>query len=228
MNEKNIVKFQEKIGVKFNNLDVLNAALTHSSYANEKGLSEYNERLEFLGDSVLQLCITKYLYDNCKDNNEGYLTRRRAAIVCEVSLYKIGNQWGVGEFIKLSKGEILSGGRTRVSTIADTVEAIIAAIYIDKGYDFTCNFILNCFKDIITTKEIVNCLDYKTRLQEYIQAKTTDKIKYNLIKEEGPSHMKKFYVRVSIGDKDYAFGMGRSKKEAEQNAAQKTLEELEQ
>lgn len=223
MDEMLIEKFQEKIGVKFRNIEILDLALTHSSYANERGLSEYNERLEFLGDSVLQLCITEYLYKNCKDNNEGDLTRKRASIVCEVSLYKVGERWNLGEFIKLSKGEKLSGGKTRISTIADAVEAVIAAVYLDSGYDFVQKFILKFFSDILKTGAIVNYLDHKTRLQEYIQSKTTDKIKYNLIKEEGPPHDKIFYVQVIIGDKNYESGTGKSKKEAEQNAAQKTL-----
>ncbi len=223
MDEMFIEKFQEKIGVKFRNIEILDLALTHSSYANERGLSEYNERLEFLGDSVLQLCITEYLYKNCKDNNEGDLTRKRASIVCEASLYKVGERWNLGEFIKLSKGEKLSGGKTRISTIADAVEAVIAAVYLDSGYDFLQKFILKFFSDILKTGAIVNYLDHKTRLQEYIQSKTTDKIKYNLIKEEGPPHDKIFYVQVIIGDKNYESGTGKSKKEAEQNAAQKTL-----
>ncbi|EIA25918.1 Ribonuclease 3 [Candidatus Arthromitus sp. SFB-mouse-SU] len=223
MDEMFIEKFQEKIGVKFRNIEILDLALTHSSYANERGLSEYNERLEFLGDSVLQLCITEYLYNNCKDNNEGDLTRKRASIVCEASLYKVGERWNLGEFIKLSKGEKLSGGKTRISTIADAVEAVIAAVYLDSGYDFVQKFILKFFSDILKTGAIVNYLDHKTRLQEYIQSKTTDKIKYNLIKEEGPPHDKIFYVQVIIGDKNYESGTGKSKKEAEQNAAQKTL-----
>ncbi len=223
MDEMFIEKFQEKIGVKFRNIEILDLALTHSSYANERGLSEYNERLEFLGDSVLQLCITEYLYKNCKDNNEGDLTRKRASIVCEASLYKVGERWNLGEFIKLSKGEKLSGGKTRISTIADAVEAVIAAVYLDSGYDFVQKVILKFFSDILKTGAIVNYLDHKTRLQEYIQSKTTDKIKYNLIKEEGPPHDKIFYVQVIIGDKNYESGTGKSKKEAEQNAAQKTL-----
>ncbi len=228
MKEGFIYKFQHKIGIKFDNLKILELALTHSSYANEHNLSEYNERLEFLGDSVLQLCITEYLYENCKDNNEGDLTRKRATIVCESSLYKVGKQWDLGEFIKLSKGESLSGGKTRISTIADTVEAVIAAVYLDKGYKFACKFILKFFKDIIKSSEVINYLDHKTRLQEFIQAKTSDKIKYNLIKEEGPSHKKIFHVQVVIGEKEYGMGIGNSKKEAEQSAAEKTLKMLEE
>ena len=227
MKEGFIDKFQHKIGIKFDNLKILELALTHSSYANEHNLSEYNERLEFLGDSVLQLCITEYLYENCKDNNEGDLTRKRATIVCESSLYKVGKQWDLGEFIKLSKGESLSGGKTRISTIADTVEAVIAAVYLDKGYKFACKFILKFFKDIIKSSEVINYLDHKTRLQEFIQAKTSDKIKYNLIKEEGPSHKKIFHVQVVIDEKEYGMGIGNSKKEAEQSAAEKTLKMLE-
>lgn len=228
MKEGFIDKFQHKIGIKFDNLKILELALTHSSYANEHNLNEYNERLEFLGDSVLQLCITEYLYENCKDNNEGDLTRKRATIVCESSLYKVGKQWDLGEFIKLSKGESLSGGKTRISTIADTVEAVIAAVYLDKGYKFACKFILKFFKDIIKSSEVINYLDHKTRLQEFIQAKISDKIKYNLIKEEGPSHKKIFHVQVVIGEKEYGMGIGNSKKEAEQSAAEKTLKMLEE
>lgn len=227
VNEASIDKFQEKIGIRFNNLRILDLALTHSSYANEHNLFEYNERLEFLGDSVLQLCITEYLYQNCKYNDEGDLTRKRAAIVCEASLYKVGKQWDLGSFIKLSKGESVGGGRTRISTIADAVEAVIAAIYLDKGYKIVSKFILKFFEDIIKNSEIINYLDHKTRLQEFIQSKTNDKIKYNIIKEEGPSHKKIFYVQVVIGDREYSFGSGKSKKEAEQNAAEKTLKMLE-
>lgn len=226
MKEEVINEFQERIGIKFNNPKILELALTHSSYANEHNLNEYNERLEFLGDSVLQLCITEYLYGNCKDNNEGDLTRKRATIVCESSLYKVGKTWNLGEYILLSKGESLSGGRTRVSTIADAVEAVIAAIYLDKGYKRVCKFILKYFKDVIKTGQIINFLDHKTRLQEFIQSRSNDKIKYNLIKEEGPSHKKVFYVQVMIGDKEYGFGNGNSKKEAEQNAAEKTFKIL--
>lgn len=226
MNEDFIKTFQQNIGVRFDNLEYLRLALTHSSYANENNLNEYNERLEFLGDSVLQLCITKYLYDNCKENNEGDLTRKRATIVCETSLHKIGMEWDLGNYILLSKGEVLSGGRKRTSIIADAVEAVIAAVYLDKGYEFTNRFILKFFKNAIVTGEIINCLDHKTRLQEFIQSKMSDKIKYNLIKEEGPSHKKIFHVQVVIGSKEYGCGIGNSKKVAEQNAAEKTLKLL--
>lgn len=227
MNEGFIEQFQQKIGVKFENLEILKLALTHSSYANEHNLNDYNERLEFLGDSVLQLCITEYLYKHCKENNEGDLTRKRATIVCEISLYEVGKQWDLGEYIFLSKGESLSGGKTRISTIADTVEAVIAAIYLDKGYKFACEFILKFFKDIIKTSEVINYLDHKTRLQEFVQSKTNEKIKYNLIKEEGPPHKKVFHVQVLVGLKEYGIGIGNSKKEAEQSAAEKTLKLME-
>lgn len=223
MREDFIEKFQQVIGVKFKNSEILKLALTHSSYANEHNLSDYNERLEFLGDSVLQLCITEYLYEHCKENSEGDLTRKRATIVCEISLYKVGKQWNLGEYILLSKGESLSGGKTRMSTIADTVEAVIAAVYLDKGYEFACKFILKFFKNIIKTSEIINYLDHKTRLQEIVQSQTNEKIKYNLIKEEGPPHKKVFHVQVSIGENEYGIGIGNSKKEAEQYAAEKTL-----
>ena len=170
MSKLKLKEFENSLGVSFTNLSYLKAALTHSSFANQYKDVEYNERLEFLGDSVLQLCITEYLFINYKDKAEGELTKIRSLIVCENSLFEIAKKLNLGSFIRMSKGEELTGGRNRTSIQADAVEAVIAAIYLDKGLEFTREFILNQFKDIIN-KAIENkiILDFKTKLQEHLQ-----------------------------------------------------------
>lgn len=219
---------ENKIGIKFNDIKLLHIALTHSSYANEKKKIKYNERLEFLGDSVLQLVITEYLFLNYKDKLEGELSKKRALIVCENSLFSIAQNLKLGEYIKMSKGEELTGGRERVSILADTVEAVIASIYLDKGIHIVREFILKSFNDIIEKAmkdEII--LDYKTRLQEIIQKDGDIQITYILIKYEGPPHRRKFYTEVKIKDNVLGNGFGYSKKESEQNAAKKAIENME-
>lgn len=219
---------ENKIGIKFNDIKLLHIALTHSSYANEKKKIKYNERLEFLGDSVLQLVITEYLFLNYKDKLEGELSKKRALIVCENSLFSIAQNLKLGEHIKMSKGEELTGGRERVSILADTVEAVIASIYLDKGIHIVREFILKNFNDIIEKAmkdEII--LDYKTRLQEIIQKDGDIQITYILTKYEGPPHRRKFYTEVKIKDNVLGNGFGYSKKESEQNAAKKAIENME-
>lgn len=219
---------ENKIGIKFNDIKLLHIALTHSSYANEKKKIKYNERLEFLGDSVLQLVITEYLFLNYKDKLEGELSKKRALIVCENSLFSIAQNLKLGEYIKMSKGEELTGGRERVSILADTVEAVIASIYLDKGIDIVREFILKSFNNIIEKAmkdEII--LDYKTKLQEIIQKDGDIQITYILIKYEGPPHRRKFYTEVKIKDNVLGNGLGYSKKESEQNAAKKAIENME-
>ena len=146
MNKAKLREFEEALKVNFTNLSYLKTALTHSSFANQYKDTEYNERLEFLGDSVLQLCITEYLFTNYKDKAEGELTKIRSLIVCENSLFEIAKSLNLGSYIRMSKGEELTGGRNRTSIQADAVEAVIAAIYLDKGLEFTRAFILDYFK----------------------------------------------------------------------------------
>ena len=224
----NINEVEEHIGVKFNEEYLLKTALTHSSYANQHRDEEYNERFEFLGDSILQLCITEYLFLNYKNKSEGELTKIRSLIVCENSLYEIGKKLNLGYFIRISKGEELTGGRERVSIIADAVEALLAAIYLDKGLEFVKDYILGHFKDIIN-KAINNdiVLDYKTKLQEEMQKSGEVTIVYELLKYEGPPHRRKFYTSVIVEDKELGQGEGYSKKESEQNAAKEALKSLE-
>lgn len=217
-------EFQNKIGVKFINCSLLDIALTHSSFANQKNDVKYNERLEFLGDSVLQICISEYLFNVYTNKLEGELTRKRALIVCENSLYFIGKKWDVGKYMNMSRGEELTGGRQRVSILADCVEAVIAAIYLDKGFEASKEFIISNFKETID-KAINNkiVLDYKTKLQEKLQKNGEVSIEYNLTGFDGPPHRRKFYIEVIINGIVSGKGKGFSKKEAEQVAAKTAL-----
>ena len=222
-------ELERKLDVCFTNKRLLNIAITHSSYANQRKNVKYNERLEFLGDSVLQLTITEYLFQTFDDKSEGELTRLRALIVCENSLYELAKQWELGKYIYMSKGEELTGGRERVSILADCVEAVLAAIYLDKGFEEVKKYILKNFKDIISkaiNNEII--LDYKTKLQELLQKNGEVQIQYNLIKHEGPPHRRELFVNVSVNNKLMGQGVGYSKKEAEQAAAKEAIERLEE
>ena len=228
MNEMNIALVEETLGIKFNDSSYIKIALTHSSYAKQFKDGSYNERLEFLGDSVLQLCITEYLFSNLRKKTEGELTKLRSLIVCENSLYTIAQKLKLSRFIKMSKGEELTGGRERKSIQADVVEAVIAAIYLDKGIKEANKFILREFEGIIN-KAIRNkiILDFKTKLQEHLQVNGEVDISYELIKFEGPPHRRKFYVNVLVGNEVKGSGEGYSKKEAEQNAAKEALISME-
>ena len=226
--DNNIHALEKKLTVDFNNKNLLITAITHSSYANQYKNIRFSERLEFLGDSVLQLTITEFLFNKFTDKSEGELTKLRSLIVCESSLYEIAKVLNLGLYIRMSKGEEITGGRERVSLLADCMEAIIAAIYLDKGIKEAKEFILRFFTGIINkaiNNEIV--LDYKTKLQEILQKKGDINIKYNLIKYEGPPHRRKFYTTVIIENKTMGEGTGYSKKEAEQNAAKIALSNLE-
>lgn len=227
MKDININEIENRLGMVFENKGVLITALTHSSYANQFKDIKYNERLEFLGDSVLQLCITQYLFNNYQNKSEGELTKIRALIVCENSLFEVAKRLFLGQFIRMSKGEELTGGRERTSIQSDCLEAVIAAIYLDKGLDAANDFIIAYFKETIDKaikEEII--LDFKTRLQEILQKNGEVNIIYDLIKHEGPPHRRKFFTQVLIDDKFMGEGSGFSKKESEQNAAKQALEKL--
>ncbi|WP_368253374.1 ribonuclease III [Clostridium paraputrificum] len=227
MNNFNLSNVEKNLKINFNNKRIIQTAFTHSSYAKQFKESQYNERLEFLGDSVLQLTITEYLFSNYKNKLEGELTRLRSLIVCENSLYNVARKLGISDFIMMSKGEELTGGRDRISIQADAVEAIIAAIYLDKGLEVAKEFILTNFNDIIK-KAIDNkiILDFKTKLQEYLQKDGDIDINYELYKHEGPPHRRKFFVNLYVEGKLLGSGEGYSKKEAEQNAAKEALVKL--
>lgn len=216
----------KKIGYRFQNHSFLNESLTHSSYANEhkKGNMKYNERLEFLGDAVLSIVISDYIYKHLSTLQEGELTKIRASIVCEPSLADCSTALNIGKYLLLGKGEEATGGRERVSILADTFEAVIGAIYLDGGIENVKKFILESLKE--TIEDAIGGRihqDYKTHLQEIVQRENTDKITYLVVKEEGPDHNKIFHVQVKIGEKIAGKGSGKSKKEAEQDAAKEAL-----
>ncbi len=214
-------EFEEKIGYKFNNIKLLEIALTHSSYANEKNLKEYNERLEFLGDSVLGFITADYFYRNLKHLPEGVMTKRRAACVCEKSLFKFAGEIELGSAIRLGKGEELMGGRERPSILADAFEAVIAAIYLDSGLESAREFVLRFIKT--AAHENLNLKDYKTQLQEIIQKNPDEHLTYVVASESGPDHNKVFEVELLLNSNVVGCGVGRSKKIAEQEAAKQAL-----
>ena len=217
---------QNKIGYQFNNPALLNEALTHSSYANEHKSQhiKYNERLEFLGDSVLSIVVSDYIYKNCPELPEGELTKLRASLVCEKSLYEFAKKIDLGNYLILSKGERNNGGADRPSILSDAFEALIAAIYIDGGIAPASKHILNFVIPAIKNSKKKKINDYKTTLQEIIQKNPGEKLEYVLVKESGPDHNKHFVVEVHLNSNVIGKGGGRSKKEAEQQAAREALE----
>ncbi|MGN1433793.1 MAG: ribonuclease III [Ruminococcus sp.] len=217
---------QNKIGYQFKNPALLNEALTHSSYANEHKSQhiKYNERLEFLGDSVLSIVVSDYIYKNCPELPEGELTKLRASLVCEKSLYEFAKKIDLGKYLVLSKGERNNGGADRPSILSDAFEALIAAIYIDGGLAPASKHILNFIIPAIKNSKKKKINDYKTTLQEIIQKNPGEKLEYVLVKESGPDHNKHFVVEVHLNSNVIGKGGGRSKKEAEQQAAREALE----
>lgn len=223
---KNVEILQKHIKYDFNDKKILNEALTHSSYSNEykKSRNRNNERLEFLGDSILGLIISTHLFNLKKDLPEGELTKIRAAIVCERSLKEVAKKIQLGDFLMLGKGEETTGGRKRDSILADAVEALIAAIYIDSDFKNASDFVLEFMDDIIGEAiEGKIMRDYKTQLQEIIQRYSKEPIVYKLTDQMGPDHDKVFKMQVSLGDKVIGSGSGKSKKEAEQQSAKDAL-----
>lgn len=227
--KKKLIEFQDIIGVNFDNIDLLDNALTHTSYANQHNLTynHHNERLEFLGDAVLSIVVSEYLYKKYKNKPEGKLTKIRAGVVCESSLAEISRKLTVNQYLRIGRGEELSGGREKDSLVADACEAIIAAIYLDKGIEIVKEFIIGNFSDKIElTGRGKSYNDYKTRLQEHVQKSSPTIIKYAVVSESGPDHNKMFETEVHFNNKCYGRGMGKSKKEAEQNAAREALNSL--
>src|SRR3989344_718050 len=219
-------KFAKKIKVDFKDINLLKQACTHRSYLNEnkaEGL-EHNERLEFLGDAVLELVITSYLFRKYEKKQEGELTSYRSALVNTHSLTKVADSLALNDYLLLSKGEAKDTGRARSIIIADAVEAIIGAIYLDQGYDAAANFISENLLEVIDIDEIVEkklWLDAKSRFQERAQEETGITPSYKTIKETGPDHSKQFTLGVFIGNTQIAIGTGLSKQEAEQKAGEK-------
>lgn len=223
----NISKFEDIIKYKFKNKKFILEALTHSSYSNENKSYLFNERLEFLGDSVLGIVISDYLFQKEQDLPEGELTKLRANIVCEESLSDVAKEINLGSHILLGRGEEATGGRDRISILADAFEAVIAAIYLDGGIENAKEFILDHMEAIIQDSIKGRIFrDYKTHLQEVIQSQGESNIIYNLVEEIGPDHNKRFVMEVKLNDETLGSGEGKSKKEAEQLAAKQALRRM--
>lgn len=216
---------ENTIGYRFKNKNYLQIALTHSSYVNEHKLTKDNERLEFLGDSVLGLIVSNYIFAYKSSLKEGELTKIRSTIVCEKSLMHIAEKLKIGQYIKLGKGEKISGGAKRASILADAVEAMIAAIYLDSDFDNVSKYVLDWLGDTIK-----NALDnkknddYKSKLQEEVQKVRGRTLRYELIAMKGPDHERTFTIGVYCDNRLIGTGKGHSKKEAEQLAAKDALE----
>jgi len=226
MAAKDISELEKKIKIKFKNLDLLNTAVTHRSYLNENRSYrlDQNERLEFLGDAVLELVVTDHLYNNFS-NPEGELTNWRASLVNKDMLARVSRSIGVEEFLLLSRGEAKDTGRAREYLLANAMEAIIGAVYLDQGYESAKKFILENI--VVNLKEVLESksyLDPKSHFQEVAQDKEGVTPNYRVLSESGPDHNKKFVVGVYIGDEKIAEGEGCSKQEAQRNAAKAGLE----
>lgn len=220
------IKLEKSINYEFKNKELLKKALTHTSYANENNI-ESNEKLEFLGDSILEFISSKYIYNNYKFLKEGEMTKVRADVVCEKSLLKIAVKHNFSDFLYLGKSQKMSGDIIRPAILADSVEAVIAAIYFDSDLGQAEKFIIENLKDEIdVASKNVGMKDYKTVLQEKLQVHGEVNIKYSIIKEKGPDHDKIFVAQVSCNGKKLAIGEGKNKKTAEMNAAHKALEML--
>lgn len=222
-----IKDLENAIGYRFHNISLLQNALTHSSYANERWHNSLmsNERLEFLGDSILGMLVAEFLYRNFPDRPEGELTRMRADMVCEKALAAIAGQIGLGQHLLLGKGEEISGGRNRDSILADAVESVIAASFLDGGMEAAASFIQKFVLVRVPVTKLTNA-DYKTALQELVQQKRGQVLCYSLIGESGPDHDKFFKVELKLNGETVGIGTGSSKKRAEQEAARIAYEEL--
>lgn len=222
-------ELQTNLDIQFSDRSLLYNAFTHSSYVNEHRKKNFtdNERLEFLGDAVLELGVSRFLYATEPTMSEGELTKLRAAIVCEPSLEKFSNELGFGQYILLGKGEEQTGGRTRPALLADVFEAFVGALYLDQGLEAVTYFLEKVIFPKISVGAFSHMMDYKSRLQEIVQQTNNGSLHYEIIEEKGPAHAKKFVTVVRLGEEEMGTGIGKSKKEAEQEAARHAIEKLE-
>ncbi len=217
--------FELKIGYSFKNRGYLENALTHSSYANEHHTAD-NERLEFLGDSVLSLIVSENLFLRFSEDNEGDLSKIRASLVCEKGLFELAKKIGLQDYIKLGNGEKQNGGRNRPSVVSDAFEALLAAIFLDSDFETAKKWLLSLMKDELSAAGEKPSEDYKTIIQEITQKNGKGRVTYQLVGESGPDHNKKFVAAVMVDGKKIAEGSGQSKKDAEQTAAKNAIELL--
>ena len=221
--KESVAALQEKIGYKFKNEKLLLEALSHSSYANENKNLKSNERLEFLGDSVLSIIVSDHIFKHFSHIPEGDLTKLRASLVCESALFDFAKKINLGDYILLGKGEEQTGGRERPSIVSDAFEAVIAAVYLDGGMETAREYVLSFIPEDITPKGSDAFHDYKTILQEVIKRNPEERVTYHLKSESGPDHDKHFTVQVMLNNNVIGEGTGRSKKTAEQAAAKEAL-----
>ncbi|TQS75589.1 ribonuclease III [Ornithinibacillus gellani] len=221
-------QLEKQLGIQFKNTQLLKQAFTHSSYVNEhrNELFSDNERLEFLGDAVLELAISNYLYNENADMSEGEMTKLRAAIVCEASLVEFARTLHFNDFVLLGKGEEQTGGRTRPALLADVFEAFLGAFYLDQGFQEVLRFFERFIFPKLNTGAFSHAMDYKSRLQEIVQQTKNQTIEYQIVAEKGPSHDREFVSQVLIQLQPVGEGTGRTKKEAEQRAAKHALDQL--
>lgn len=229
--QKDLVLFQElqkKIDIQFKDEKMLVQAFTHSSYVNEHRKKPYedNERLEFLGDAVLELTISQFLFQKYPTMSEGELTKLRAAIVCEPSLVRFANDLSFGDLVLLGKGEEITGGRTRPALLADVFEAFVGALFLDQGMEPVYRFLENVVYPRVNEGAFSHVMDHKSQLQELIQRDGNGQIEYKIMQEKGPAHNREFVSTVLLDGDALGVGIGRSKKEAEQKAAQEALNKL--
>ena len=226
MQQKPLEELEQKIGYSFQDKRLLKQALTHSSFANEQKINKYDdyERLEFLGDAVLELVSSEFLFREHAKMTEGQLTRMRASMVCEQALAYCAKEFGLENYILLGKGEEMTGGRTKDSIISDVMEAIIGALYVDNGMEVAKDYIHRFILSDLEHKQLF--YDAKTILQERVQQKNQGTLHYELIREEGPDHDKMFVIEAKIDDKTIGAGQGRTKKAAEQQAAYEALKSM--
>ncbi|MCT2538000.1 ribonuclease III [Aquibacillus koreensis] len=220
-------QLQQHLSIQFQNEDLLKQAFTHSSYVNEHRKKDFsdNERLEFLGDAVLELGVSQYLYREFPDMAEGELTKFRASIVCEPSLVNFANDINFSNYILLGKGEEMTGGRNRPALLADVFESFIGALYLDQGYDEVIHFLEKYVYPKISKGAFSHAMDYKSQLQEFVQRDKKSIVEYTIVEEKGPAHNREFVAQVLINSEIAGVGIGRTKKEAEQRAAKKALDE---
>ncbi|MDU0201390.1 MULTISPECIES: ribonuclease III [Paenibacillus] len=225
---RNVKELQQRIGITFRKSELLKQAFTHSSYVNEHRIAGHkdNERLEFLGDAVLELTVSEFLYDSYPGRSEGELTKLRASIVCEPSLVTFAEDLDFGAFVLLGKGEELTGGRNRPALLADVFESFIGALYLDQGIDVVKSFLKKYVFANISSEGKLLVIDYKTQLQEHTQHHGMGSLEYRIVNERGPAHEREFVAEVHMDADLLGTGAGRSKKEAEQQAAAQALLKL--
>ncbi|EZH67214.1 ribonuclease III [Bacillaceae bacterium JMAK1] len=231
VSEEQVKKFQtmlDSLSVTFIDQQLLYQAFTHSSYVNEQRFraDQDNERLEFLGDAVLELAVSQHLFKRFPLMQEGEMTKLRAAVVCEPSLFELAERLDFGALIFLGKGEEMSGGRQRPAMLADVFEAFVGALYLDQGMDAVYSFLEETVYLKIESGSYTHVMDFKSQLQEFVQQESSGRISYQIVAEQGPAHSREFVARVFVNETSYGEGTGKTKKAAEQHAAQKALTHL--